>query len=373
VVLASVSSVCHESSKLRTFEIQKMYSFETDKPTSVRTGEELDKEALSSFLNLTIEEIAQFPGGYSNLTYCLKTSTGEFVLRKPPHGAKDIKGGHDMGREFRVLSMLKAAGYQKIPNPIVFTDDESIIGTPFYVMERVQGVILRAKDIPNLKDFSAEKMREISIALVDNLVDFHAIDIKQTGLDQIGKPEGYIKRQVEGWIARYEASKTDELEDMQNLGQWLHQNMPTDAAPAMIHNDYKYDNVVFNEDLSSIKAVLDWEMTTVGDPLMDLGAMLSYWSEKNDGQFAKTFNLTWLAGNLNRQEVVERYAFKSGRDVSNIVFFYAFGTFKNAVIVQQIYARYKRGLTQDPRFKDLIHGVKSFAASGMKAIETNGI
>ncbi len=350
-----------------------MYSFEADKSISVRKGEELDSQILSNFLNLKIEEITQFPGGYSNLTYCLKTNSGEFVLRKPPHGAKDIKGGHDMGREFKVLSMLKAAGYQKIPNPIIFTDDESIIGTPFYVMERVNGIILRAKDIPNLIDFPAEKIQKISEELVDNLVDFHAIDIKKTGLEQIGKPEGFIKRQVEGWIARYEASKTDELDDMQELGKWLHQNMPADAAPAMIHNDYKYDNVVFNEDLSSIKAVLDWEMTTVGDPLMDLGAMLSYWSQKEDGQFAKSFNLTWLNGNLTRQEVVERYAFKSGRDVSNIIFFYAFGTFKNAVIVQQIYARYKRGLTQDPRFKDLLYGVKSFAISGVNSIKTGKI
>lgn len=345
-----------------------------DQPTTVRAGEELNTQALSAFLNREILQISQFPGGYSNLTYCLKTATGELVLRKPPHGAKEIKGGHDMAREYRVLSMLKQAGYAKIPNPIAVCENESVIGTPFYVMERVEGLIIRAKDLAVLQTTSPEKMRALSEAFVDNLVALHGIDINTTGLNQLGKPQGFVKRQVDGWITRYEASATNDLPDMKALGDWLQANIPQEGPPTVIHNDYKYDNMVLNpNDWTDIKAVLDWEMTTVGDPLMDLGATLSYWAEVNDGPFEKNFNVTWLPGNLTRSEIVARYAEKSGRDVSNIVFFYAFGTLKNAVIVQQIYSRYRKGLTQDPRFKNLLVGVKAFAAMGVKAIRTGGI
>ncbi len=354
-----------------------MTSLNIDTPTIVRQGEELDLLRLNDFIQSqladfeAITEISQFPGGYSNLTYFLKTTNKEYVLRRPPVGAKDIKGGHDMGREYKILSAVKASGYEKVPNPIIFTEDESVLGCPFYIMERVQGIILRAKDAPKLMtSVSPDEMRKLSEALCDNLADLHAIDINTTGLVNIGKPEGYIQRQVEGWHKRYLVSQTDEIANMDSLANWLKENLPAEGKPTLIHNDYKYDNVVLNaNNLSEIVAVLDWEMTTVGDPMMDLGTSLSYWAEANDGTFEKNFNLSWVAGNLTRQEFADRYAQKSGRDVSNILYFYVFGLFKNSVVIQQIYSRYKKGLTSDPRFADLIFGVKALSKKGALSVE----
>jgi aminoglycoside phosphotransferase (APT) family kinase protein len=348
-----------------------------DTPTAVRQGEELDLLKLNDFIKSQLPdfeqiiEVSQFPGGYSNLTYFLKTANCEYVLRRPPVGAKDIKGGHDMDREYKILTAIKSIGYEKIPNPIIFIHNEAIMGCPFYIMERVQGIILRAKDAPKLMQTVAPaKMRTISEALCDNLAALHAIDIDSTGLVNIGKAEGYIQRQVEGWHKRYIASQTDEIAAMDTLAVWLKENLPVESKPTLIHNDYKYDNVVLNaNNLSEIIAVLDWEMTTVGDPLMDVGTSLSYWAEANDGAFEKTFNLSWLEGNLTRQEFAERYAEKSGRDVSNILYFYVFGLFKNSVVIQQIYSRYKKGLTSDPRFADLIFGVKALSKKGIKSVE----
>ena len=354
-----------------------MTSLKIDTPVAVRQGEELDLVKLNDFIKSQlpdfeeITEVSQFPGGYSNLTYFLKTANKEYVLRRPPVGAKDIKGGHDMAREYKILTAIKSIGYEKVPNPIIFSDDESIMDCPFYIMERVQGIILRAKDAPKLMATVApEEMRKLSEALCDNLADLHAIDIESTGLVNIGKPTGYIQRQVEGWHKRYLASQTDEIAAMDNLANWLKANLPTEGKPTLIHNDYKYDNVVLNaHNLSEIVAVLDWEMTTVGDPLMDLGTSLSYWAEANDGAFEKTFNLSWVEGNLTRQEFADRYAEKSGRDVSNILYFYVFGLFKNSVVIQQIYSRYKKGLTTDPRFADLVFGVKALSRKGVLSVE----
>lgn len=352
-----------------------------DTPTTIRTGEELNQAALQAYLNTrapgvgTITAIAQFPGGYSNLTYLVTTQTGqEYVLRRPPFGAKEIKGGHDMGREFRVLTVLQQAGYQKMPEPVVYCQDEAVMGCPFYVMKRVPGVILRAQTAPRL-GLSPETLRKLSEALVDNLITLHALPLEpmhegEPGLISLGKPEGYIRRQVDGWYKRYQASQTDDIPNMTSIAQWLDQTMPTENAPTLLHNDYKYDNVVLNPDnLADIRAVLDWEMTTVGDPLMDVGTSLSYWAEANDGPFEKSFNLTWLPSNLTRQEFANRYAEKSGRDVSNLLYYYVFGLFKNAVVIQQIYARYKKGLTRDERFASLLTGVQALAHKAAKAVE----
>ncbi|PLK42740.1 phosphotransferase family protein [Emticicia sp. TH156] len=359
-----------------------MNSITIDSPTGIRQGEEIDLKKLNDFLSGVLPdfepvvEIAQFPGGYSNLTYLLKTSGMDYVLRRPPFGAKDIKGGHDMGREFKILTALQNSGYKKIPRPVVFTEEESIMGCPFYIMQRVEGVILRAKDAPKLINTLAPAlMRKMSEALCNNLVNLHAIDIEaqQEGypaLISIGKPEGYIQRQVDGWYKRYLVSQTDEIPAMDNLAAWLKANMPTEGKPTLIHNDYKYDNLVLNaQDWADILAVLDWEMTTVGDPRMDLGTTLSYWAEAADGMFEKGFNLSWLPGNMTRQEFADRYAEKSGRDVSNILYFYVFGLFKNAVVIQQIYGRYKKGLTKDERFADLIFGVKALSNKGTVSVD----
>jgi aminoglycoside phosphotransferase (APT) family kinase protein len=350
-----------------------------DNPTLIRKGEELDLNLLNNFLSsqsIDIEPIisvAQFPSGYSNLTYFLQSAHEEYVLRRPPFGAKNIKGGHDMAREFRILSALEKSGFRQIPQPLVFSDDETIMGCPFYIMKRVKGIILRANHAQKLiESVSENEIQKLSEALCDNLVALHDIDIEATQLINIGKPEGYIKRQVEGWFQRYLAAQTDDLTDMENLAKWLIINLPKENKPTLIHNDYKYDNVVLNPtNLSEIIAILDWEMTTVGDPLMDVGTCLSYWAEAGDGAFEKSFNLTWVAGNLTRQAFANRYAEKSGRDLSNILYYYVFGLFKNSVVIQQIYSRYKKGLTQDERFANLIFGVKSLSKKGIISIEKN--
>lgn len=351
---------------------------EADKPRSVRAGEELDLTTLNDYLRVTapgmgtILEVRQYPGGFSNLTYWLKTDRAEYVLRRPPFGAA-IKGGHDMGREFRVLSLLKGH-YNKIPAPVVFCDELAVLGAPFYIMQRVEGIILRAAMAPALQ-LSPERMRLLAEALIDNLATIHALDIQATGLIQLGKPEGYVQRQVEGWIKRYHTAETDTIPAMHRVENWLVENYPTGQSPAFLHNDYKYDNVVLApESLSGgaavvIRGVLDWEMATVGDPLMDVGATLAYWSETGDSPAYRQFNLTWLPGNLTRKEVAERYAQKSGRDLTHILFYYVFGLYKNAVIAQQIYARWKQGHSQDARFGHLLPMIKELASKAETALE----
>jgi aminoglycoside phosphotransferase (APT) family kinase protein len=352
-----------------------MSEMKLDTPSTIRQGEELDIAQLNDYFGRTvadfglINDIKQFPGGYSNLTYFLKTDKGtEYVLRRPPFGSKHIKGGHDMGREFRVLSLLKAAGYDKIPDPIVFCEDESILDCPFYVMQRVEGVVLRAHNAPKM-GIAPATMQHLSELLIDNMATLHGIDIEATGLVSLGKPEGYIQRQVEGWYKRYKNAQTDDLPVVEQVYEWLVKTMPKDGTPTLIHNDYKYDNMVLSSDLSSIEAVLDWEMTTVGDPLMDVGTSLSYWAEASDGDFEKSFNLTWLPGNLTRQQFANRYAAKSGRDVSNLLYFYVFGLFKNTVVIQQIYARWKNGFSKDERFAGLILGAKALINRAAASIE----
>ncbi|MCY7351005.1 MAG: phosphotransferase family protein [Cytophagaceae bacterium] len=348
-------------------------SFSPDSPTLVRSGEELDLPKLNAYLRQQNAEevisVKQFPGGYSNLTYFLETATGQnnYVLRRPPFGAQ-IKGGHDMGREYRVLSTLKRAGFGRVPTPILFCEDETVLGAPFYVMERVEGVILRANSAKN-PDLRPELMRQLCENLIDNLVRLHALDVQKTGLLALGKPEGYVQRQVDGWIGRYAKSQTDEVPAMNELAVWLRQNLPpTSTAATFLHNDYKFDNVVLNPDnLTEIRAVLDWEMATVGDPLMDLGATLAYWCEAGDGDLLKAFNLTYLPGCLSRREVADRYAAQTGRDLTHLPFYYAFGLYKNAVIIQQIYARWKAGLTRDPRFGTLLPGVVELGRMGVEA------
>ena len=351
-----------------------MTTITTDKTSPIRTGEELDLAKLNAYLKDhapavgQVTGITQFPGGFSNLTYCLQSESGkEYVLRRPPFGA-NIKSAHDMGREFRVLSLLKP-NYAKVPAPIVFCEDETVMGCQFYVMERIQGVILRAANAPKM-GLDAETLRKASEALVDNLVNLHSLDIVATGLGQLGKPDGYVQRQVEGWTKRYYAAETDKISTLDAVAEWMKENQPISPAPAFLHNDYKYDNVILNpNDLSDILGVLDWEMSTVGDPLMDLGASLAYWSEPQDANEIKFFNLTWLPGNLNKQQVIERYAEKSGRDLSNIRFYYVFGLYKNGVIVQQIYARWKAGHTKDPRFGTLLPVVQALGAKAGEALE----
>lgn len=346
-----------------------------DQPTEIRKGEELDaiklREYVRAHLDISVDDLrlSQFPSGFSNLTYLVEAQGQEFVLRRPPFGA-DIKGGHDMHREFTVLSLLKPV-YPLVPQPVLYCADEDVLGAPFYLMERVQGVILRGSPPKNV-NLSPEVMRSVSEACIDNLASLHQMNLTSSGLKDFGRPEGYTERQVEGWIRRYYKSQTDEIETMDEVARWLQQNRPEQSYVSFIHNDYKYDNLVLNpKNLGEITAVLDWEMSTVGNPLMDLGTSLAYWAEPEDSEALKPFSLTWLPGNLTRKEVAQRYGENTGFDLKELVFYYAFGAFKIGVIIQQIYARYKKGLTKDPRFAHLIHAIVACAQNASKAIEND--
>ena len=342
-----------------------------DHPSSIRTGEELNQETLATYLNehRIAKEISiqQFPSGYSNLTYLIKTEEEEYILRRPPFGA-NIKSAHDMEREFNVLSLLQKAGFTKVPEPILFCADESVMGAKFYLMKRVNGVILRNR-VPKGMTIDPVTFKQLSKSAIDQLVQLHQLDIKSTGLDQLGKPEGYVQRQVEGWTKRYVNAQTDDIAAMNEAAEWMQKNIPTSAKASFIHNDYKYDNLVLNPDnLTEIKAILDWEMATVGDPLMDLGTTLAYWAEANDSDALKPFNLTWMPGNMTRNEMASYYAEKSQTNIDDIVFYYVFGSFKVGVICQQIYHRYKQGFTQDPRFASLIYVIKACGENARRAI-----
>lgn len=351
-----------------------------DSPAAVRQGEELPVERLSDYLTehlgsftgaLTIE---QFPAGFSNLTYLIRAGDRELVLRRPPIGAK-IKTAHDMSREYRILSHLHPV-YKKVPRPLLFCDDESILGAPFYVMERVTGIILRAQKPQDL-DLSADVMRRLSETFVDNLAEIHEIDYANAGLSDLGSPQGYVKRQVEGWTKRYYNARTDDVASIDHLADWLHQNLPADSKqPALIHNDYKYDNLVLSpEDFARVIAVLDWEMATIGDPLMDFGTSLGYWVEVTDPEEWQRygFGLTSLPGSFTRTELLEHYARRTGRRIDDPVFYFAYGLLKIAVIVQQIYFRYQKGLTRDPRFARLGALVHACGDLAQRAIERRRI
>ena len=352
----------------------------TDQSVAVRAGEELPQQTLFAYLNnylpdlngpLTVE---QFPSGFSNLTYLLRIGDRELVLRRPPVGAK-IKTAHDMGREYRILSQLHPV-YAKVPRPLLYCDDESILGAPFYVMERVKGVILRAQP-PRGVELSPETMRRLSEVFVDNLAEIHSIDYEAAGLTSLGSPQGYVKRQVEGWTKRYFNARTDDVPEIENLARWLHEHLPPDSPRAsLIHNDYKYDNLVLSpDDLTRVVAVLDWEMATIGDPLMDLGTSLGYWVEPTDPEEWQQYGfvLTKLPGNFTRRELLDYYARQTGREIPDPVFYYAYALLKIAVIVQQIYARYKKGLTKDPRFAQLGALVKACGRLAQCAIANRRI
>jgi aminoglycoside phosphotransferase (APT) family kinase protein len=343
-----------------------------DPAREVRKGEELDLDKLARFLDVESVEVSQFPSGHSNLTYLVRAGEREWVLRRPPFGST-VKTAHDMGREYRILSHLNAV-YPVAPKPLAYCEDAGLLGAPFYVMERIRGVILRRDPPPEL--LSPATARGLGEAFVDNLARLHALDYRAAGLGDLGKPEGYVERQVKGWAERYRNARTDDIQDMEFLEHWLVEHLPHESGAALIHNDYKYDNLVLDSnDLTRIIGVLDWEMSTVGDPLMDLGTALGYWVQENDSDEMKSIRMvaTHLPGNLTRLEVVERYRARTGRDIPNMLFYYCFALFKSAGVVQQIYLRFKKGLTQDPRFAALGLGVRVLAMTARHAIEAGQI
>ena len=345
----------------------------------IRQGEELNEENLRGFLreNLNVEsgevEISQFPGGSSNLTYCVKIGDSEYVLRRPPFG-NQVRSAHDMSREFSVLEKLSKL-YKPAPKPLVYSNDDSIIGSEFYLMERRNGLIIRGKSPDELEN-SPELQRKVCESFIENLVKLHVLDYEKIGLEDLGKPEGYAQRQTQGWTKRYFNAKTEEHFELEKAIEWLNENVPESRGAALIHNDYKFDNVMLDpKNLTKIVAVLDWEMTTIGEPLMDLGSSLAYWMSKENGEamLSMPFNPRVLMKNISRTELVKMYEEKSGKKVSDIVFYYVFGTFKLAVIAQQIYFRYAKGFTKDQRFATFNHFVNGLGKIALNAIEKNAI
>lgn len=321
----------------------------------VRKGEDFDREKVKAYLIEKLDlrdepmEVKQFPSGSSNLTYLVRIGDWEAVLRRPPFGPLPPKA-HDMKRESNLLSKLYPE-FNLVPKPYVFCEDESIIGAPFYVMERKRGIVLNDA-FPNDADATEKMGEDISRAFIDTLVKLHDVDYKKAGLESFGYPEGFLERQVQGWTKRFLRVKTDETPRFDEISKWLVDNIPKSQYVSVIHNDYKLNNMLLTPDYKEVVAVFDWEMATIADPLFDLGITLGYWVQNDDPEFLKQVlpTVTYLPGFYSRRQLIELYANKTNRDVEDIHYYIVFAYFKLAGILQQIYYRYKMGQTQDERF-----------------------
>lgn len=335
---------------------------------SVRSGEEIDEAAVAGYLKGRLPGadgdlvVRQFGGGAANLTYELDYGDQVYVLRRPPLGPIAPRS-HDMEREHRVLSRLSAV-YPPAPHAHLFCDDESVIGAPFVVMERRYGIVVRRR-MPALYAGRPEAPRLMGEALIEGLAALHTVDYAALGLTDLGKPGGFIERQVAGWFGRWERAKAEEVPAMEAAHGWLEDNLPPVTAWSLIHNDYKLDNSMFAvDDPSRLVAVFDWDMATLGDPLSDLGTLLTYWTDDDDLEEVRAFSPMPHdgAGFPSREELVEQYARLSGRDLSDIGFYHVLGLYRVAVILAQIYIRWVRGQTTDERFAGLGDLVKLVAA-----------
>lgn len=345
----------------------------------IRSGEEFDTEAVRVFLSERVAELElpaapgeveakQFPGGHANLTYWIRFGGREFVLRRPPLGPVG-PGAHDMGREYKVLSVLWRV-FDRAPRAFVFCDDAEVIGAPFFVMERREGVVIRT-EIPEALRAHRDVERRASFALVDAMADFHDVDYRAIGLEDLGRPEGFLERQLGGWTKRWELAKDREIVDFDRLLAWLEANKPSASRATLVHNDLKLDNCQFapgNPD--RVTSLFDWDMTTLGDPLFDLGTLLGYWSEaQQPGGTTGSNSIMGEPGFPSRDEVAERYAKRTGIDLASIDWYEAFALWKTAVVVQQIFIRYKRGQTSDERFAEMGERVPALLALGLEVTE----
>jgi aminoglycoside phosphotransferase (APT) family kinase protein len=328
--------------------------------SSVRAEEKLDLSALTGYLDreglthgraLSLE---QFPGGHSNLTYLLRLGDGpaaqEYVLRRPPLGPVPPKA-HDMVREFKILRAVHPV-FPPAPAVALLCEDTSVIGAPFYLMERRTGLIVRRDNPPEIGD-DLELRRRVGESLLDTLVQLHAVDVTRGPVSQVGKPQGFLGRQLTGWFGRWQRAQTRDIPDMDRLMEWLSARMPPAREATLLHNDFKLDNVMLDPaDPTRVVAVLDWEMSALGDPLIDLGILLCYWPEASDPieRRESISPVTCMPGWLSRRDLVERYAAATGREVSRIAYYEIFALFKIAVVLQQIYHRYHLGQTTDERF-----------------------
>jgi len=323
----------------------------------VRAGEELDVAAVDAWLRARLPDltgtpaVTQFKGGASNWTYRLTYENHDLILRRPPAGTK-AKSAHDMTREYTVQKALHPF-YPYVPAMIALCQDPSVIGADFYVMERIEGIILRSRLPPGV-ELDAKTTRALCLAVVDKLIELHRIDHRAAGLEPLGKGPGYPRRQIEGWSERYERARTWNVPSYQYVRDWLRANTPDDVGTSVVHNDFRFDNVVLSPgDITTVVGVLDWEMATLGDPLMDLGNTLAYWVEADDDfvRRATRRQPTHLPGMLKRREVVEYYLDRTKLVAANWAFYEVYGLFRLAVIIQQIYYRFHHGQTKNPAFR----------------------
>lgn len=338
----------------------------------MRAGEELDIDTLRDYLApvldvpLTDLRIRQFPHGFSNLTYLLSVTSSSgssrerrWVLRRPPFGNR-VKSAHDMGREFRVLQALQPV-FSPAPRPLHFCDDHAVLGCDFYLMSCTEGIIVRSREHPARNRLDPSQVRQQFFVMFDGLAQLHSIDPATVGLESLGRPQGYVERQVEGWCRRYRMAATPDAPDFEVIMRWLDDHKPASSPAARIlHNDFKLDNVVWSED-GALVGILDWEMATVGDPLLDLGCALGYWAEATDPEFYRDVCAmpTDVPGAPTRAEIVARFSEQTGLKVDCFDFYLCFGMFRLAVIAQQIYYRYCHGLTNDARFVRMISKVST--------------
>jgi aminoglycoside phosphotransferase (APT) family kinase protein len=323
----------------------------------VRPDERFDEEKAAAYLRGRLPgseqplEVAQFAGGHANLTYLLRYGAQEYVLRRPPLGPVAATA-HDMGREFRVLSVLHRV-YAPAPRAFLYCEDPEVIGAPFFVMERRCGIVVRRAIPPEFgSGEDPEVNRRISEVLIDALADLHEVDYEAIGLDGLGRADGFMRRQIDGWASRYERSKTKQVPVVAELVSWLHDNLPPSPRPTLLHNDWRLDNMMLDpHDPGRVEAVFDWDMCTLGDPFADLGTLLSSWMEEGEVRDTAVATMpSFVPGFLSRRVAAERYCRRRGLDAGVVPYYYVFGLFKIAVVLQQIYVRYHRGQTQDARF-----------------------
>lgn len=329
----------------------------------VRSEEKFDESRLGTYLAGRLEgaegvpTVSQFGGGRANLTYLLDYGDVEYVLRRPPLGPV-APGAHDMAREFRVLSRLWRA-FSKAPRGFLLCEDESIIGAPFFVMERKQGVVVRETVPPEFGAGSDPEINQaLSAVVIDTLAEFHAVDPAACDLEDLGRPDGFLDRQVQGWLQRWEAARHAPNPLADEVGRWLAATRPESLPPTLLHNDWRLDNMaVAADDPTRCVAVYDWDMATRGDPLCDLGTLFGSWHDPDEID-SRTHSLMPVRapGWMSRDEAISRYADSSGRNVESMPWYVVFGTWKLGVVLEQIYIRYVRGQTSDPRFASMGDG-----------------
>lgn len=344
----------------------------------VREGEALDAAVIGKYLRDMIPglsgepAIRQFPSGASNLTYSLAFGDRELVLRRPPSGTRP-KSGHDMGREYRIMTALN--GHFPVPECMHLCEDEDVIGAPFYVMEKVDGLLIK-NEFPKELGFGEAEARKFSQTFFDLLIQLHSLDIDQMGLADFGKPDGYVRRQIEGWERRYKRARTPDVDEFVDVRKWLLDHIPPETGRASIlHGDFRIDNMILDRmDPFHVKAVLDWEISALGDPLMDLGNTLAYWTEDTDPKSMRMLarQPSWAPGMMSRTDIIEYYGKYTGTDMSGFGFYYAYGVWRLAVILQQIYYRFYHGESKNAAFADFAGGVNALGNYCRIVIEREG-